>query len=88
MLLLDEAYSALDSESEKLIHEAMEDLAKGKTVIAIARRLSTILNAYQIIVMENGMVIGQGSHEELLDSSEHYRNLYNLQFHGHSSNEV
>lgn len=88
VLLLDEAYSALDSESEKLIHEAMEELSKGKTVIAIAHRLSTILNADQIIVMEGGLVMESGTHEELLKTSEHYRNLYNLQFHGHASNEL
>ena len=83
VLMLDEAYSALDSESERLIHAAMEDLSKGKTVIAIAHRLSTILNADQIIVMDGGKVIDKGTHQELLESSEHYQNLYNLQFHGH-----
>ncbi|MFT5466684.1 MAG: subfamily B ATP-binding cassette protein MsbA [Verrucomicrobiales bacterium] len=88
ILLLDEAYSALDSESEKLIHEAMEELSKGKTVIAIAHRLSTILNADQIIVMEGGKVLESGTHQELMETSEHYQKVYNLQFHGHASNEL
>ncbi len=83
ILLLDEAYSALDSESEKKIHAAMEDLAEGKTVVAIAHRLSTILNADEILVMEHGRIIDKGTHAELLESSEAYQKLYNLQFHGH-----
>lgn len=83
ILLLDEAYSALDSESEKKIHAAMEELARGKTVIAIAHRLSTILNADEILVMEQGRIIDKGTHSELLEKSEAYQKLYNLQFHGH-----
>ena len=82
VLLLDEAYSALDSESEKNIHEALELLAAGKTVIAIAHRLSTILKADKIIVMKDGQVEATGSHDELLQNSAEYQNLYNLQFHG------
>ena len=82
VLLLDEAYSALDSESEKNIHEALELLAAGKTVIAIAHRLSTILKADKIIVMKDGQVESTGTHDELLEKSTEYRNLYNLQFHG------
>ena len=84
VLLLDEAYSALDSESEKTIHEALELLASGKTVIAIAHRLSTILKADKIIVMKDGQVESTGTHDELLEKSREYRNLYNLQFHGNS----
>ena len=84
VLLLDEAYSALDSESEKNIHEALELLAAGKTVIAIAHRLSTILKADKIIVMKDGQVEATGTHDELLEKSREYRNLYNLQFHGNS----
>jgi subfamily B ATP-binding cassette protein MsbA len=83
VLLLDEAYSALDSESERMIHEAMERLAQGKTVIAIAHRLSTILNADRIVVMKDGRVVDVGPHPELLGRCEEYRRLYELQFHGH-----
>lgn len=85
VLLLDEAYSALDSESERMIHEAMEQLAKGKTVIAIAHRLSTILNADRIVVMKDGRVVDVGPHAELLGRCEEYRRLYELQFHGHDA---
>ncbi len=88
VLLLDEAYSALDSEAEKNIHEALEILSEGKTVIAIAHRLSTILNADCIIVMKDGQVEGMGTHEELLQTSEEYQLLYNLQFHGHEAEAV
>ena len=87
-LLLDEAFSALDSESEKTIHEALEKLASGKTVIAIAHRLSTILKADKIIVMKDGQVEATGTHQELLKKSTEYRNLYNLQFHGGSVETV
>jgi subfamily B ATP-binding cassette protein MsbA len=80
ILLLDEATSALDSESEKMIQDALEKLAKGRTVIAIAHRLSTILGSDMIVVMDHGRIVAQGSHSELLMNSEHYSNLYNIQF--------
>ncbi len=80
ILLLDEAYSALDSESEKKIQDAVETLAAGKTVIAIAHRLSTILKADQIVVMQDGQVFDIGTHEELLERSEIYQRLYRMQF--------
>ena len=80
ILLLDEAMSALDTESEKIIQEAIEALSAGKTVIAIAHRLSTVLEADQILVMREGEVAARGTHQELLKSSDLYQKLYQLQF--------
>lgn len=80
ILLLDEAMSALDSESEHEIQAAIERLATGRTVIAIAHRLSTILKSDQIVVMHEGQIKEVGRHEELLEKSVLYRRLYDLQF--------
>ncbi|HYF36527.1 MAG TPA: ABC transporter ATP-binding protein [Prosthecobacter sp.] len=80
ILLLDEATSALDTETEKIIQEAVHELSEGKTVIAIAHRLSTVLEADQIIVMREGAVVAKGTHAELLASSDLYQKLYQLQF--------
>jgi len=80
ILLLDEATSALDSESEKMIQDALEKLSKGRTVVAIAHRLSTILGSDKIVVMDQGRIVATGTHAELLTNSEHYLNLYSLQF--------
>lgn len=81
ILLLDEATSALDPEAERHIQEAIRDLAEGKTVLAIAHRLSTVINSDRIIVMKEGAVIASGPHTELLSTCELYRTLYNMQFH-------
>ena len=72
--------SALDSEAEREIHAALDRLSEGRTVIAIAHRLSTVLKADQIVVMHLGEIQEIGTHRELLESSAIYRKLYDLQF--------
>jgi ATP-binding cassette, subfamily B, bacterial MsbA len=80
ILILDEATSQLDSESEKYVQEALDKLMQGRTVIAIAHRLSTIMKADKIVVLEHGKMVGIGRHEELLFSCPLYRRLYETQF--------
>ena len=80
ILILDEATSALDSITENAIREALEALMEGRTSIVIAHRLSTILKADQILVVKDGTITEQGSHEELLAQGGTYRELYETQF--------
>jgi ATP-binding cassette subfamily B protein len=80
VLVLDEATSSIDTESEDIIQKALSKLMEGRTSIVIAHRLATIQNADQILVMEKGEVLEMGSHKELLDQQGHYRTLFELQF--------
>ena len=79
LLILDEATSHLDSESEHYVQEAFDRVARGRTVFLIAHRLSTLWNADKIVVIENGTTVQVGRHEELLQSAGIYRRLYRLQ---------
>ena len=80
ILILDEATSSVDTRTEILIQEAMDKLMEGRTSFIIAHRLSTIKNADLILVMDNGDIVEQGNHEELLKKNGFYANLYNSQF--------
>lgn len=80
VLLLDEATSALDTESESLVQQALDTLMAGRTTLVVAHRLSTIRNADQVLVLDQGKIVEQGPHEELLAKGGVYRRLYELQF--------
>jgi ABC-type multidrug transport system fused ATPase/permease subunit len=81
ILILDEATSSLDSESERLVQEALDKLMKGRTSVVIAHRLATIRNADKIIVLENGTIVEQGTHNQLLANKNGlYKTLTELQF--------
>lgn len=80
ILLLDEATSALDTESEHLVQEALNQLMKDKTTLVVAHRLQTIQNADQILVLKDGHIVEQGTHDQLLNLGCVYKNLYNKQF--------
>lgn len=79
ILILDEAMAAVDSENEKLIEEAINDLSKNKTVITIAHHLNTIKNSNQIIVMNKGVIVDRGTHEELMNRCNFYQTMVKAQ---------
>ena len=79
IILLDEATSSLDAETENKIQKGLSYLTKNKTTLVIAHRLSTILNSKKIFVIDNGMVVSEGSHDNLLKNSSVYKNFYEKQ---------
>jgi subfamily B ATP-binding cassette protein MsbA len=80
ILILDEATSSLDSESEALIQDGLRSLRQGRTTFVIAHRLSTIVSADQILVLEHGEIVERGTHRELLAQGGRYRQLYDKQY--------
>jgi subfamily B ATP-binding cassette protein MsbA len=80
IVILDEATSSLDTESERLVQESLDRLMHNRTVFVVAHRLSTIVHADEIWVMEEGKITGRGTHHELLSQSERYKRLYEMQF--------
>jgi len=79
VLLLDEATSSLDNESERAVQEALKYLQKGRTTIVVAHRLSTIIDADKIVVIEKGRIVEEGRHTELLAKGGVYARLYGMQ---------
>src|SRR5262249_17004298 len=83
IILLDEATAALDAQSERQVQEAIAELCRGRTTIAIAHRLATIMHADRILVIDGGNVVESGRHEELLRNNGRYAMFYKLQFQQH-----
>ena len=79
ILILDEATSALDTESERLVQDALENLMRNRTTIVIAHRLSTVVNADEICVLKQGVIVERGKHDELLAKNGHYKKLHDMQ---------
>ena len=80
IMILDEATSSVDTRTEQMIQDAMDELMKDRTSFVIAHRLSTIRNADHILVLDHGDIVEQGKHEELLEKGGYYARLYNSQF--------
>jgi ATP-binding cassette subfamily B protein len=85
ILLLDEATSALDAHSEKLVQTALDHVMQGRTTLVVAHRLATVLGADRILVLDNGEIIEEGTHTDLLETRGVYSRLAELQFSGEAA---
>jgi len=88
ILILDEATSSLDTEAEIEVQDALENLMKGRTTLIIAHRLSTIRNAHRIIVLANGEIMEEGTHESLMEKRREYFRFYTMQFKDEKRNGI
>jgi subfamily B ATP-binding cassette protein MsbA len=88
ILIFDEATSALDTESEQKVQQAIDQATQNRTVLVIAHRLSTVLSADKIVVLDKGKIVGIGKHKDLLKTCQRYQTLYRLQFEDHKSNNL
>ncbi len=88
LLILDEATSALDTESERIVQQALENLMRDRSSIVIAHRLSTVLSADRIVVMDQGRIVDQGPHDKLLQTCSLYQKLYRMQFQDQDSDSL
>ena len=82
ILIMDDSTSSVDTETEYLIQKALEDLRKGRTTLVIAQRISTVRNADKILVLDQGKIVSQGKHKELMQTSEIYAEILATQFGG------
>jgi ABC-type multidrug transport system fused ATPase/permease subunit len=88
ILILDDFTSAVDTETEALIREALKTLMAGRTTFIIAQRVSTVQGADQIIVLDHGQIVGRGTHQELLETNDIYAEIYRLQLMDASAKET
>ena len=85
VLILDEATSSIDTQTERLIQEAMQRVLAGRTALVIAHRLSTVIDADEVIVLDHGRIVERGRHADLLALRGFYFNLYAMQFRAHTA---